>query len=192
MKLFLYREKLFFCVIAVVLRRMKLMRLTNKSPNDIDANKSPHSWTTALLSGVMLSYCCRQFRALSCVDSNYLIERNYNKHKKKGKRRKRDDKHIRIAQQMKLMMLVNLFPSFLFNWHLNNKNSRHCFQPVKRQQKNKKKKLKVEKATKNRKLSYRNKHNLHWQGFSPLCIRRCFVSVELSENAFLQALHLFF
>lgn len=39
-------------------------------------------------------------------------------------------------------------------------------------------------------MSYRNKHNLHWYGFSPLCIRRCFVSVELSEKAFLQALHL--
>lgn len=43
----------------------------------------------------------------------------------------------------------------------------------------------------NTSLSYRNKHNLHWYGFSPLCIRRCFVSVELSEKAFLQALHLF-
>lgn len=34
-------------------------------------------------------------------------------------------------------------------------------------------------------LPYLNRHSLHWYGFSPLCIRRCFVSVELSENAFL-------
>lgn len=38
---------------------------------------------------------------------------------------------------------------------------------------------------------YLSKHNLHWYGFSPLWIRKCFVSVELSEKAFLHARHLF-
>lgn len=37
-------------------------------------------------------------------------------------------------------------------------------------------------------ITHRNKHNLHWYGFSPLCIRKCLVSVELSEKAFLHAL----
>jgi len=35
-----------------------------------------------------------------------------------------------------------------------------------------------------------SRHSLHWYGFSPECIRRCLVSVELSENAFLQNRHL--
>lgn len=35
-----------------------------------------------------------------------------------------------------------------------------------------------------------SRHSLHWYGFSPEWIRRCLVSVELSENAFLQNRHL--
>lgn len=37
---------------------------------------------------------------------------------------------------------------------------------------------------------YLKRQSLHWYGFSPLCIRKCFVSVELSEKAFLHARHL--
>lgn len=35
-----------------------------------------------------------------------------------------------------------------------------------------------------------SRHSLHWYGFSPEWIRKCLVSVELSENAFLQNRHL--
>lgn len=98
----------------------------------------------------------------------------------------------------KLTMPVNLFPSIVFTcavwvWYV--------VGVIQNEQKRTKWKSRVQAATtisipkkeipkENRSLSYRNKHNLHWYGFSPLCIRRCFVSVELSEKAFLQALHL--
>lgn len=36
----------------------------------------------------------------------------------------------------------------------------------------------------------RSRHSLHWYGFSPEWMRRCFVRVDESENAFLHIRHL--